>query len=95
MKVHIAGRGSGKTTYLIQRSEELEIPIVVGTYLRKDAIKRNAEKLGIKIPDPILASDLLDKKDDNPKKVLLDDIDIVINILLNSNVLECTCTSNN
>lgn len=56
MKVVAMPRGVGKTTALIKRSAETQIPILVSTSSARNHIKQSAERLGLEIPTPIVAT---------------------------------------
>lgn len=62
MKLIIKDRGMGKTTQLIHISEATGYPIVVAYKTMIDNIKSTATKLGCKIPEPVLVSDIVTGK---------------------------------
>lgn len=75
------GRGSGKTTALIYTSAVTGYPIVTDSYHKAEYIKRQAEKLNVKIPQPTCLVDC--KKYSNgynkvTTPVLVDDADVII-----------------
>lgn len=96
MKLIIKDRGMGKTTQLIHISEATGYPIVAAYKTTIDNIKSTATKLGCKIPEPVLVSDIVTGKIryDN---ILVDEVtlDVVLkkdlNNYFNINVVACTC----
>ena len=97
MKLIIKDRGMGKTTQLIHISEATGHPIVVAYKTMIDNIKSMATKLGCKIPEPVLISDIVTGKIryDN---ILVDEVTLdgvlkkALNNYFNSNVVACTCS---
>lgn len=86
------GWKSGKTTALIYTSAATGYPIVVPTKSGVDFIKKQAEELNVKIPEPISATTLkmlsrgwIDIND----KFLIDDADSIIEQALKE-YLHCT-----
>ena len=58
MKIINLGRCQGKTTRLLYASEFNNIPILVATFQQKDSLVNRASILGLKIPEPIVVSEL-------------------------------------
>lgn len=97
MKLIIKDRGMGKTTQLIHISEATGYPIVVAYKTMIDNIKSTATKLGCKVPEPVLISDMTTGKTqyDNilVNEVALDGVlKKALNNYFNSNVVACTCS---
>lgn len=97
MKLIIKDRGMGKTTQLIYVSELTGYPIVVAYKTMIDNIKSTATKLGCKIPDPILVSDIVTGKIQYDN-ILVDEVTLdevlkkELNNYFNINVVACTCS---
>lgn len=58
MEIYHLPRGGGKTTTLIRKSSETQIPIVVFLEQMKHFILAKAKLMGLSIPEPILYSEL-------------------------------------
>lgn len=88
MKIIQLPRGTGKTTRLLYESEWNQIPILCVTLREKEIIKNQAQKLGLKIPDPICVSEIDACKCENynanfnQNKVLVDNGEWVLHLLL-------------
>lgn len=97
MKLIIKDRGMGKTTQLIHISEANGYPIVVSYKTMIDNIKSTATKLGCKIPEPVLISDIVTGKMQYDN-ILVDEVALdgvlkkALNNYFNSNVMACTCS---
>lgn len=97
MKLIIKDRGMGKTTQLIHISEATGYPIVVAYKTMIDNIKSMATKLGCKIPEPVLISDIVTGKMQYDN-ILVDEVALdgvlkkALNNYFNSNVVACTCS---
>lgn len=97
MKLIIKDRGMGKTTQLIHISEATGYPIVVAYKTMIDNIKSMATKLGCKIPEPVLISDIVTGKMQYDN-ILVDEVTLdgvlkkALNNYFNSNVVACTCS---
>ena len=87
MKIINLGRGQGKTTRLLYASEFNNIPILVATFQQKNLLVNRAGVLGLKIPEPIIVSELMTDKIRNSnavkKDLLVDEAPMVLQILLN------------
>lgn len=87
MKIINLGRGQGKTTRLLYASEFNNIPILVATFQQKDLLVNRAGVLGLKIPEPIVVSELMTDRIRNSnavkKDLLVDEAPMVLQILLN------------
>lgn len=84
-------RGMGKTSYLIHKSNETGYPILVATERQKTALTAKANLYKIKIPEPISVNDFYMCK--KPETVLIDELPIVLQTFLGSNVKIATMTS--
>lgn len=86
MKIINLGRGQGKTTRLLYASEFNDIPILCATHLQKEHLRDMAKILGLRIPEPIVASDLTHGKirgsDTIYKDILVDEAPLVLQMLL-------------
>lgn len=97
MKLIIKDRGMGKTTQLIHISEATGYPIVVAYKTMIDNVKSMATKLGCKIPEPVLISDIVTGKMQYDN-ILVDEVALdgvlkkALNNYFNSNVVACTCS---
>lgn len=89
MKIYIRDRRSGKTTDLIKESNEKWLYIVCANHLRAEYINRLAMKLDIDIPHPITVSELPIR---SPfiDKVLIDDVEDVLECIIGKQVETCT-----
>lgn len=58
MKIINLGRGQGKTMRMLYASEWQDLPIVCATYSQKQHLIDTAKKLGLNIPEPIVASEI-------------------------------------
>ena len=88
MKIINLGRGQGKTTRLLYASEFQDIPILCATYVQKDYLVEQAEKLGLLIPEPIVADEITTNRIRGIKAVykdlLVDEAHWVLQSLLKS-----------
>lgn len=88
MKIINLGRGRGKTTRLLYASEWQYIPILCATHAQKDYLVNQAERLGLIIPEPIVASEIATNRIRASKAVdkdmLVDEAPLVLQNLLNS-----------
>jgi hypothetical protein len=83
MKKIIKERGQGKTTELIKISAETQYPIIALTMMDIVYIKEQSNKMGYKIPDPILLSDWRIKYHGSDiKAVLVDEGEMMLETLL-------------
>lgn len=88
MKIINLGRGKGKTVRLLYASEWQDIPILCPTYSQKEHLIDTAKRLGLNIPEPIIASEIatnrirMSKAAD--KDLLVDEAPLVLQNLLNS-----------
>ena len=78
MKIIEGSRGSGKTTELICKSKELQIPIIAPTTLMCSCIKAAAEKYGCDIPEPVSINKVVNFEKGRPKKYLIDELDLCL-----------------
>lgn len=88
MKIINLPRGCGKTTRLLYASEFQNIPILCATYAQKDYLLSQAERLGLIIHEPIVASEITSNRirGSNAAKMdlLVDEAPMVLQTLLNS-----------
>lgn len=88
MKIINLGRGQGKTTRLLYASEWQDIPILCATNAQKEHLIYMARALGLKIPEPIIASEITSNRIMGSKAVdkdlLVDEAPLVLQNLLNS-----------
>lgn len=88
MKIINLGRGQGKTTRLLYASEFNYIPILCATHSQKDHLVNMAKELRLKIPEPIVASEITSNRImGSPavdKDLLVDEAPCVLQCLLNS-----------
>jgi hypothetical protein len=88
MKIMYLGRGQGKTVRLLYASEWNDIPILCATYSQKEHLIDMAGKLGLKIPEPIVAYEMTSNRIMNSriaeKDLLVDEAPWVLRNLLHS-----------
>ncbi len=88
MKIINLGRGQGKTIRLLYASEFNDIPILCATQTQKQYLIDRAKELGLKIPEPIIPSEITSSRMSVSKVVdkdiLIDEADLVLQSLLNS-----------
>lgn len=89
--IYTGHRRSGKTTELIKLSHVTNYPIVCLTSMQKEEIERRAKQLGLSIPKPITTYDL-PIRGIACDKVLVDELDIVLNKLIGRPVHASTTT---
>ena len=101
MKLIIKDRGMGKTTQLIHTSEITGYPIVASTEAIVNEIKKQAERIGCKIPEPMTVQELLHGKARGRhgyENILVDEVCIggvlqkALNQYFGRNVVACTCS---
>ena len=87
MKIINLGRGQGKTTRLLYASEFNDMPILCSTFAHKKELVDRAYKLGLKIPEPIVVSELMTSRIQSSyavnKDLLVDEAPMVLQTLLN------------
>lgn len=87
MKIINLGRGQGKTIRLLYASEFNYMPILCSTFKQKDLLVKRAYELGLKIPEPIVVSELTTSRIQNSgavdKDLLIDEAPMVLQTLLN------------
>lgn len=88
MKIINLGRGQGKTTRLLYASEFNYIPILCATHSQKDYLVNMAKELRLKIPEPIVVSEITSNRiigsPAADKDLLVDEVPMVLQCLLNS-----------
>lgn len=77
MKFIEGARGSGKTTKLIYKSAELNIPIIAPTTMMCNCIKARASEIGCNIPEPISINKLINIFT-RKEKYLIDELDLCL-----------------
>ena len=86
MKVINLDRGKGKTTRLLYASEFRNIPILCANKVAKQHLIDKAEKLDLKIPEPITVSDVITegilKTKLAHKNILIDETPAVLQCIL-------------
>lgn len=91
MEILSMERGSGKTTKLIKISNKTKAPIICRTRKMAKLIKERAKEMGLEIPNP-MTIDMYKNEKYRYEKVLIDDIDLVLKMYLNSEIV-CATTS--
>lgn len=86
MKKFIGERRCGKTTRLIELSAKEQIPILTRSAGDAKCIKIDAQRMGLKIPEPISILQLIidgnhENIDDIPK-IIVDDTEYILKVLL-------------
>lgn len=103
MKIINLGRGQGKTTRLLYASEFNDVPILCANKNHKSELVWRAKELGLKIPEPIIVSDLTSNKfmgqEYRRKDILVDEAPYVLQNLIrqlgmDGEVKAITLTSN-
>lgn len=88
MKIINLGRGQGKTVRLLYASEWNDTPILCATHSQKDNLVKQAGSLGLKIPEPIVVSEIttnrIRESEAVDKDLLVDEVPLVLQSLLNS-----------
>ena len=88
MKIINLGRGQGKTVRLLYASEWNDNPILCATYSQKEHLIDTSKRLGLNIPEPIVASEITSSRIRESKAVdkdlLVDEAPWVLQSLLNS-----------
>ena len=88
MKIINLSRQQGKTTRLLYASEFNNIPILCATHVMKEHLIYMARTLGLKIPEPIAASEITTDRIRESKAVdkdlLVDEAPLVLQNLLSS-----------
>lgn len=86
MKIINLPRGHGKTTRLLYASEFNNTPILCANQTYKQCLLDRAKELGLKIPEPITASEVvmcpIPKLNIRDKDILIDETPIVLQSLL-------------
>ena len=77
MKFIEGARGSGKTTKLIYKSAELNIPIIAPTTMMCNCIKARASEMGCNIPEPISINKVVNFEKGH-HKYLIDELDLCL-----------------
>lgn len=92
-KIIAKRRGEGKTTRLVYLSELTGYPIVTNSRIAAANIKELASRCHADIPDPIVASSLMESmKGRHVEGLLVDDIDHVLQSIINTPIFAATVT---
>lgn len=94
MKLIIKPRYSGKTTELIKISAETGVPILVGNRQQAKYIKRMADDLSLWITDPYIISELKNGDRISPHKILVDDVEYILQQLIGAEITAMTISNN-
>lgn len=84
MKIINLPRGQGKTMRLLYASEWNGYPILCGTHSQKEYLIDTAKRLGLNIPEPIVASKITTNSKATGQDVLVDEAHWVLQSLLKS-----------
>lgn len=88
MKIINLGRGQGKTMRLLYASEWDYTPILCATYAQKDYLLNQAARMGLIIPEPIVADEIATNRIRGSKAadkdLLVDEAPLVLQNLLSS-----------
>lgn len=91
----IKDRGRGKTTELIRLSNEKQIPIMTMNRDSAQFIEHQAKMMGVKIPAPFFTRDYNRYKGRKNNRVLVDELDQVLEALLDIQIEGYTLTAPN
>lgn len=97
--MRIKSRGGGKSAYLIKRSIETQIPIVVtrrssvNDLIRSSEMVKELMNTDLPFPTPIFYEDLIRNNRCRVRNVLVDNLPTMIEQILGSRVSEVTCSS--
>lgn len=87
MKIINLGRGQGKTTRLLYASEFNDAPILCATYAQAKNLVEMANRIGLKIPEPIIVGEIMTNRIQGShavnKDLLVDEAPMVLQALLN------------
>lgn len=86
MEIYTSGRGQGKTLKAIQLSAEKQMPIVCSSYHQMEYIKYRAKEMNLKMPKPIMFDDVRGKVIGNRRRLIVDDLDILLRRILDAEV---------
>lgn len=86
MEIYTSGRGQGKTLKAIQLSAEKQMPIVCSSYHQMEYIKYRAKEMNLKMPKPIMFDDVRGKVIGNRRRLIVDDLDILLRRILDGEV---------
>lgn len=81
-KIIIGKRGSGKSTYMLLRSSELQIPILACHRKYAETFENDAARMGLSIPKPLVIQDLFGRPVEPDTKVLIDNAEYILGVLL-------------
>lgn len=83
-KIVIGKRGAGKSTYMLLRSSELQIPILACHRKYAETFENDAARMGLSIPKPLVIQDLIARRrqGEPETKVLIDDAEYILDLLL-------------
>lgn len=94
MDIYVMPRASGKTTMLVHKSHDTQIPILVSDLRRAKHIEELAKKLGVDIPEPLTVRT---NRLGHCRSVLVDDLDSVVRAMfrtLGFDPIEATMSTN-
>lgn len=94
MDIYVMPRASGKTTMLIHKSHDTQIPILVSDLRRAKYVEELAKNLGIDIPEPLTVGS---NRVWHCRSVLVDDLDSVVGAMfrtLGFTPIEATMSTN-
>lgn len=91
--IYAGGRKSGKTTRLLQRASEMNVPILTHKNLMKNYLKHAAKELGLDNVEVIAISDLDKSGAKKPEKVIIDDIQLMLETALRVNIDSMSVTT--
>lgn len=84
------GRATGKTVMMLIESAQTGIPIMVTGHVRKELLKQQAEKMKLKIPEPVIWKKNRDQGVTGRDKVLIDDLESFLQwVLLRTSGVQC------
>lgn len=93
MKIILDKRRSGKTVRLVVESHTKNVPIMTLNRQMAKIVKESAERLGLKIPDPICLDDFLRNRHcDYENGILIDEAQMVLTELLKTKIHTMTLT---
>lgn len=84
LKLLIKERGAGKTTGLIYASEVTGYPIVVLYQAYANEIRKQADSLGVLIPEPLTFDQAKQSGRSLPEYILIDEVQVVLSEALDN-----------
>lgn len=92
-KVYIGSRKSGKTTALLQRAEATKTPILAHNENMRAYLKHEAKRMGFESVQILTISDLQKDGRQKPEKVIIDEVQMMLERLLGTRVDSFSATS--